>query len=111
MTRDEVICHLKALAANEVQPANLRLGLCYELFHVCKLPRPVRIVAKAAKTWEHFSGRGAYPVPDPLYKDKLTYGYYTTLDIWSPNHPYGAMRRDLCRHVAEYIEANPEIEV
>lgn len=118
MIREDVITHLKALAAGEVQPAKRRFGLCVELGETCNLSMPVVVVGWAAESWEHFSGNGRFPVPDPSYKDGLIYGmpvvaYCNTPEesMWSPDHPYGALRLDLCRHVAEYLESNPEIEL
>lgn len=112
MTRDEVINHLKALANNEVQPADPEHGLCWELFRHCKVITAHSLVDKSAKSWKHFSGDECFPVPDPrgLDSGKKTY-LLNRSRLWSITNPYGYLRRSLCQHVADYLEANPEIKV
>lgn len=60
------------------------------------------------KTWRHFSGDYAYPVPSPYASDKYaaSYVYYTTHkeDMWNPEHPYGSLRLDLLEHLIRECE-------
>lgn len=111
MTRDEVIAHLKALADNKVQPLHVDNGLCIELDAVCGVGECSDLVYSAADSWKHFSGNPAFPIPDPCGKEEPSSQYCRAPDMWSPSSPYGALRRDLCRHVAKYLEANPDVEL
>ena len=55
------------------------------------------------RTWEHFSGDYAYPVPSPYASNKYSASdvYETTHkdDMWNPEHPYGSLRLDLLEHL------------
>ena len=52
------------------------------------------------ESWEHFSGDDSYPVPSPhLYIDAEDAFY--GLPKWEGE--YGKLRRDWCRHLAEYV--------
>ena len=54
------------------------------------------------RTWEKFSGRDAYPVPDPDSDEYSAAEVFNTThedDMWNPEHPYGSLRLDLLEHL------------
>lgn len=66
------------------------------------------LLGEAFRSWPNYSGNQAYPVPDPKApSDKAAASiiYESRRDLWDYS-PYGKLRRELCLHVADWLEAN-----
>ncbi len=76
---------------------------------VCFKHRGSKLYNQAVKSWEHFTGDYAYPIPDT--RGILTpEDAYSMLEKWSG--VYGDLRMDLCLHLAKVISDNlNELEV
>lgn len=81
-------------------------GICANLEEVANLGLGY-FLKPCFRTWEHFSGKYSYPVPNP-YSDKHSASdvYKTTHedDMWNPEHPYGSLRLDLLEHLIRECE-------
>ena len=64
------------------------------------------LVCEAAKTWAEFSGDPLFPVRYEGKSPKLAYAAKYAIPKWLGE--YGAARRRLCQHVANWIQENPE---
>ena len=66
------------------------------------------LVQEAFRSWPKFSGCQAYPVPDPKALFNFSAArriYYAHENLWEAS-PYGNLRRELCLHVADWLETN-----
>ena len=55
--------------------------------------------------WPKFSGRRCYPVPSPDWRAYMTANH---TEMWSPSHPYGALRRELLEFFIQEMEKEDE---
>lgn len=103
---EKVIDLLESWAGGQVLPANDLNGICYNLFLHNVTTRWEGLVAKAAESWPEFSGNRFYPVAHPDLLPESAYTAKWEVPKWTGE--YGAARRRLCQHVADWIRANPE---
>ena len=86
------------------------VGLCRNLQTLWNLSdaRADDLLQEAFRSWPNYSGSREYPVPDPEAPfDEVAASsiYYDRHDLWDDS-PYGNLRRELCLHVADWLEAN-----
>lgn len=86
------------------------VGLCRNLQTLWNLSdaRADDLLQEAFRSWSHYSGSWKYPAPDPeapSSKAAASKIYYDSRDLWEDS-PYGNLRRELCLHVADWLEAN-----
>lgn len=102
---EKVIDLLESWADGQVLPMNGFYGICSNLFLHDVTTRWEGLVAKAAESWPEFSGNPHYPVAHP---DLLPESAYTAqLEVPKWTGEYGAARRRLCQHVANWLRAHP----
>ena len=97
------ILTLRDLAEFDSIPAQIHCGICGNLRQhaLDRTPWDV-VVAKAAASWEEFSGDFDFPVPhDELEADVA---YVSNRNLWKG--AYGDSRRRLCLHVAQWLKDN-----
>lgn len=107
---NRIIKTLRAWGSGQEKPPFDSSGLCVNLVHLCDLPGAVidDLFQEAFHSWPSYSGNWLYPVPDPeapsskVAADRI---YYDRHDLWDDS-PYGNLRRELCLHVADWLEAN-----
>ena len=94
------ILTLRDLAKFDSTPARIHRGICGNLRqHALDRTLWGAVVAKAAASWEEFSGEFEFPVPhDELEADIA----YSIESLWEG--AYGDSRRRLCLHVAQWLE-------
>ena len=66
------------------------------------------LLNEAFCSWPSYSGNPGYPVPDPEVPSDISAAgiiYRSGRDLWDDS-PYGNLRRELCLHVADWLEAN-----
>ena len=85
-------------------------GLCANLVHLCGLGQAAidDLIDGAFRSWPNYSGNWGYPVPDPEAPSSKAAAhkiYDDRHDLWDDS-PYGDLRRELCLHVANWLEAN-----
>lgn len=109
---DELNRIIKALRewGSGQEPLFDSIGLCGNLVHLCDLPGAVidDLLPEAFRSWPNYSGNLGYPVPDPEAPSSKAAAYkiyYDRHDLWEDS-PYGNLRRELCLHVADWLEAN-----
>ena len=104
---EKVIDLLESWADGQILPADDRFGICFNLS--LHKPRVVLdwedLVAKAAESWPEFSGSPRYPVAHPDLLPESAYTAKWEVPKWTGE--YGAARRRLCQHVANWIRENP----
>ena len=92
-------CGLYALKAGDIP---LRYsGICTNLEKIANIDVDY-FLKPCFRTWEHFSGNKAFPVPDPESDEYSAVEVYCTThtdDMWNPEHPYGSLRLDLLEHL------------
>ena len=86
------------------------VGLCRNLQILWNLPdaQADDLLQEAFRSWSHYSGSRKYPVPAPEAPfDKVAASsiYYNTQNLWDDS-PYGNLRRELCLHIADWLESN-----
>ena len=102
---EKVIDLLESWADDQILPMNALYGICSNLLLHDGTERWEGLVAIAAESWPEFSGDHNYPVPHP---DLLPESAYTaTWEVPKWTGEYGAARRRLCQHVADWIRAHP----
>lgn len=100
-SKQDIINCLEGLSSGEVQPRNVRYGICYHLYNMFRSVRYVEFVpAYFCKEWSEWSGNANHPIvhPDHSAKD----AFYVCEDLWSGG--YGASRKRLCKFLAEELE-------
>ena len=60
------------------------------------------VVGCAARSWPHYSGNSAYPVP---LHSRLPKEAFEEEALWEG--VYGELRRNLCKHIANYLKEGP----
>ena len=101
---EEVIDLLESWADGQILPASDYYGICYNLFLHDVPINWEGLVAKAAESWPEFSGNPRYPVPHPDLLPESAYTAKWEVPKWAGE--YGAARRRLCQHVANWIRAH-----
>lgn len=106
---NRIIKTLRAWGSGQETPL-VNYGICGNLVHLCGLYEAVvyNSLGEAFLSWPKYSGNRAYPVPDPEASSDLgaAYGiFYSRFDLWDDS-PYGNLRRELCLHIADWLEAN-----
>ena len=102
---EKVVDLLESWADGQVLPMNDRYGICYNLFLRDVTTRWEGLVAVAAESWPEFSGDHNYPVPHPDLLPESAYTAEREVPKWAGE--YGAARRRLCQHIADWIRENP----
>ena len=96
---------LESWADDQILPMNSFYGICYNLFLRDVTTRWEGLVAVAAESWPEFSGDHNYPVPHPDLLPESAYTAKWEVPKWSGE--YGAARRRLCQHIADWIRTHP----
>ena len=102
---EKVVDLLESWADAQILPMNDRYGICYNLFLRDVTTRWEGLVAVAAESWPEFSGDHNYPVPHPGLLPESAYTTKWEVPKWAGE--YGAARRRLCQHIANWIRVNP----
>ena len=102
---EKVIDLLESWADDQILPAGDFHGICYNLFLHDATTRWEGLVAVAAESWPEFSGNSRYPVAHPDLLPESAYTAKWEVPKWTGE--YGAARRRLCQHVANWIRAHP----
>ena len=111
---NRIIKALRAWGSGQEEPLLSYYGLCWNLAQLCGLPEAAiddlidDLLQEAFRSWSHYSGNRKYPVPDPEAPSSKAAAckiYYDRHDLWEDS-PYGNLRRELCLHVADWLEAN-----
>ena len=104
---EKVIDLLESWADGQILPASDFHGICYNLFlHDSRIALYWEdLVAKAAESWPEFSGDHNYPVAHPDLPPESAYTAKWEVPKWTGE--YGAARRRLCQHTANWIRAHP----
>ena len=99
---------LESWAEDQLSPIDKWSGICVNLNLLSKLYMPdwEALISEAVKTWPEYSGNPRYPVPHPDLLPETAYTTKWEVPKWAGE--YGAARRRLCQHVADWIRANPE---
>ena len=105
-----VIELLESWAGDQLPPPDKWSGICVNLALVPEISMSgmtdwEALVAEAAKTWPEWSGDPRYPVPHPDLPPESAYTAKWEVEKWDGE--YGAARRRLCQHVADWVRANP----
>lgn len=98
---------LESWAEGQLTPPLPYSGICGNLklqfrYH----SKIVELVSKAAQSWPEFSGNVNYPVPHEHVSPESAFTAEYDVPKWGDDS-YGQARRRLCRHVADWIRANP----
>ena len=101
----KVVDLLESWADDQTLPINDFHGICYNLFLHDVTTRWEGLVAVAAESWPEFSGYRNYPVAHPDMLPESAYSAKWEVPKWTGE--YGAARRRLCQHIANWIRANP----
>lgn len=103
-----VIDILESWAEDQLSPIDKWSGICVNLARPPELSMSdwEALVSEAVKTWPEYSGHPSYPAPHPDLRPEAAYTAKWEVDKWSGE--YGAARRRLCQHVADWIRENPE---
>jgi len=101
-----VVDTLEAWAEDQIPPRDKYAGICWNLE---LLPWDMQdaqgLVTEAARSWPESSGSLEYPVPHPEMPARIAYESPLTESMWVGE--YGAARRRLCQHIADWCRANP----
>lgn len=98
---------LESWAGDQIPPIIESSGICSNLARLLGLSSMEcgALVSVAAQTWPEFSGDKFYPVAHPgLFPETA---YTAKLDVPKWTGEYGAARRRLCQHIANWIRVNP----
>ena len=106
---NQTIKALRAWGSGQEKPL-VYYGICGNLVHLCGLYKAVAYgpLGEAFLSWPKYSGHRGYPIPDPEASSDLGAAcgiFYGRPDLWDDS-PYGNLRRELCLHVADWLEAN-----
>lgn len=88
------------------KPPLVSYGICGNLPISCAAVD--NLLGEAFRSWPNYSGNPCYPVPDPKApsnKAAANIIYESRRDLWDYS-PYGNLRRELCLHAADWLEAN-----
>ena len=97
------IKHLENLGNGDIKPININHGICQALGDLLGEETEMQgILAPIFKSWRHFSGNTAFPVPHP--KEGAYRGFYVKVDKWDPKTEYGALRLELCLFIADELK-------
>ena len=105
-----IIDHLRKLASGEIEPSVPVFGLCCEinvLTHKLCCDGIESHMELSYKSWPKWSTSVSYPVPSPFEggEDAAEVMYYfANSDAKWRTGQYAEDRKDLCRHVANYLE-------
>ena len=109
---DELSQTIKALRAwgSGQEKPSVSYGLCRNLADLGILSDAAidDLLDEAFRSWPKHSGNRKYPIPDPKAPSDFAAAYriyYGRHDLWEDS-PYGNLRRELCLHVADWLEAN-----
>lgn len=105
----QIIKFLRAWGSGQEKPLTY-YGICGNLTHWRRLPEAAvnYLLRKAFLDWPGYSGNIMFPIPDPeAPSDKAAASliYDSRRDLWEDS-PYGNLRRELCLHIADWLEAN-----
>ena len=106
---NQTIKALRAWGSGQEKPL-VYVGVCRNLVELCILPEDVidNLLGEAFRSWPNYSGCQAYPIPDPEAPSDAAAAYKIfcrRFDLWDDS-PYGNLRRELCLHIADWLEAN-----
>lgn len=102
---EEVHLHLVSLSEG-MKPLHSGSGVCVELVTRFGLRFSYRHKRNLFSKWEFWSGCGEYPVPaspENLDPDDAESAYLGSSILWV-NNPYGDLRRQFCRFLADHLE-------
>ena len=101
-----VVDMLEAWADDQILPRDTFIGICMNLTLLpWDMQDPQDLVTEAARSWPESSGSLEYPVPHPEMPPLIAYNSPLTESLWIGE--YGAARRRLCQHIANWCRANP----
>jgi len=101
-----VVDTLEGWADDQILPRDKSVGICWNLKLLpCGVWGAQGLVTEAARSWPESSGSLGYPVPHPEMSALIAYESPLTKDKWIGE--YGAARRRLCQHIANWCRANP----
>ena len=106
---NRIIKTLRAWGHGQEKPI-FNSGICGNLVHLCGLYGAVvySSLGEAFLSWPKYSGNRGYPIPDPEASsdpEAACETFYGRPDLWDDS-PYGNLRRELCLHLADWLEAN-----
>lgn len=108
---NRIIKTLREWGSGQEKPL-VKYGLCRNLQTLWNLSdaRAYDLLQEAFRSWSHYSGSRGFPVPDPEapFDEIAASSIYWTQNLWDDS-PYGNLRRELCLHVADWLEANRSI--
>ena len=83
-------------------------GICGNLAQTLPEDKVDDLLDEAFRSWPKYSGNREYPIPDPEAPSDFAAAYRiycSRHDLWDYS-PYGNLRRELCLHIADWLEAN-----
>ena len=106
---NQTIKALRAWGSGQEKPS-VSYGLCRNLADLGILSDAAldNLLREAFRSWPKYSGSSRYPIPDPKVpfdKAAAIGAYYSHPNLWDDS-PYGNLRRELCLHIADWLEAN-----
>ena len=106
---NRIIKTLRAWGSGQEKPI-FNYGICGNLVHLCGLYGAVAYgsLGEAFPSWPKYSGNRDYPIPDPEAPSDIAAAhsiYYNHENLWDDS-TYGDLRRELCLHIADWLEAN-----
>lgn len=105
---NRIIKTLRAWGSGQ-EPPLAHVGLCRNLQTLWNLSdaQADDLLQEAFRSWPNYSGSWKYPVPDPEapFDEGAASSIYWTQNLWEDS-PYGNLRRELCLHIADWLEAN-----
>ena len=109
---NRIIKSLRAWGSGQETPL-IFYGICGNLKYLLKLPEATvsNLLEEAFLDWQGYSGSIMYPIPDPeepsdpVAAERIYHSCSTYMDFWDDS-PYGNLRRELCLHVADWLETN-----
>ena len=103
-----IVDTLEAWAEDQILPRDTSAGICHNLALLPWDTRDAqRLVVEAVLSWPERSGSLEYPVPHPEMPALIAYDSPLTKNKWIGE--YGAARRRLCQHIANWCRANPDM--
>ena len=106
---NQIIKSLRAWGSGQESPLT-HYGICGNLKHSRRLSEAAvtYLLRGAFLDWPNYPWNPSYPIPDPEAlsdPDAARRIYYSHKDLWDDS-PYGNLRRELCLHIADWLEAN-----
>ena len=107
---NRIIEALRAWGSGQEKPLLSYYGLCGNLIRLCGLSEAEidDLIDEAFRSWPNYSGKREYPIPGPEASSDTWTAYkiyYGHPNLWDDS-PYGDLRRELCLHIADWLEAN-----